>query len=228
MNTGIDAISLEALRPWLPAAWAEVRGHGSVALTTEIDKGQLVSLEAKLNLANLHFKLDGQHPPLSLERATGKFGWKQESGSQTLWGRRAVLKPAGEAASGPFDLAFKWGGEERSVVVSDVQLDALASLAGSLPLEPSWAERLRVSQPKGLIEELALRWRGEFTSPKAFSVQGKFAGLGWAANGQMPGASDLNGTLRGDGDCRSCAFQRRSFRTCLRALSLAWQRARRG
>lgn len=198
MNTGIDAVSLEALRPWLPAAWSGARGHGSIALTTEIDKGQLVSLETKLNLANLHFKLDDQHPPVNLERATGKFGWKQESGSQTLWGRRAVLKPAGEAASGPFDLAFKWGGEERSVVVSDVRLDALASLAGSLPLEPSWAERLRVSQPKGLIEELALRWRGEFSSPKAFSVQGKFAGLGWAANGQLPGTSNLSGTLRGD------------------------------
>lgn len=198
LNADVGAVSLEAMRPWLPASWSDARGHGSVALVTEIDKGQLVSLEAKLNLADLLLKLDDRHPPVNLERVAGKFGWKQESGSQTLWGRRAVLKPAVAVSSGPFDLAFKWGGEERSVVVSDVQLDALAGLTGSLPLEPSLADRLRASQPKGLIEELALRWRGEFASPKAFSVQGKFTGLGWAAMGQMPGASNLSGTLRGD------------------------------
>lgn len=195
-NTG--ALSLEAMRPWLPASWSAVRGHGSVALTSEIDKGQLVSLEAKLNLANLYLRLDDRHPPVALEKAAGKFGWKLESGSQTVWARRAILKPADMAPVGPFDVAFKWSNDERSVIASDVQLDALTSLAGSLPLETSWAERLRASQPKGLIEELALRWRGDFTSPKAFSVQGKFTGLGWAASGQVPGASNLSGSLRGD------------------------------
>jgi uncharacterized protein (TIGR02099 family) len=84
------------------------------------------------------------------------------------------------------------------VVVSDVHLDALNGLSGSLPLEPSWVERLQASQPRGQIEELALRWRGQIASPKTFSVQAKFTGLGWAAGGQIPGVSNLSGTLRGN------------------------------
>jgi len=200
LNMEIPAISLQALQPWLPAAWSGMRGHGSASIATGIEKGQLDSVEAKVNLAGLHLKLDNLRPPLELERLAGKLGWTREPDKQSVWGRRLVLKSAGSSMIGPFDLAYKWGGDARSVLLKDVQLDAVAALTDVMPLDPALAERVRTIRPRGRVENLALGWRGELATPKAFSIQGKFDRLGWNASGQFPGAGNLSGFLRGDQD----------------------------
>lgn len=200
LGVNAHAVSLQALQPWLPATWSATRGHGSTDLRVEIGKGRLEALEAKLNLANVHVLLDSRQPPLKLERVIGKLGWKREQDAETVWGRRLVLKPPGAPALAPADVAFKWGGQQQSLSIGNLQLDSLPGLSAAVPVPAPLAERLRTSGVRGRIDELALTWRGELDAPQAFTVQARFSDLGWVASGSLPGVVNLSGNLRGDQD----------------------------
>ncbi len=198
VNFRTTALSVEAMRPWLPVAWQSARGHGSVAVQADIGLGRIESVEGQVNLGGLYAVLDAGRPPLDLPQLAGKMGWKREQNDETFWARKVLVRPRGGAMAGPFDLAWRHGPTERAITIGDLPLAVLPALAAAMPLDPAWQEKIRAAQPQGRIDELALKWRGPLPSRAGFSVRGKFTSLGWNAVSGYPAVRNLGGVLEGN------------------------------
>lgn len=197
------ALELAAWRPWLPAEYAGVRGHGSIEGELAVAGGRLAASGLKLNLAGLFLASPKLAAPLDLAGLRGELGWALEKPekpgtAQTLQARGLALTGRDGAATGPFDFSFRWGDGEQRLSATRVSLTQLAALAPALPLEESWRARIDELAPQGQIDSLNLSWRGELPLPGRFSVDARFSGLGWAARAGRPGAANLSGMAAGN------------------------------
>ncbi len=205
------ALELAAWRPWLPPEYARARGHGSVEAELGIEQGRLSASDFKLNLADLYIESPQLAAPVDLAGLTGSLGWVREktikaAAAQTVHARALALKGRSGVAVEPFDFSYRWGDGERKVSAARLSLTPLAALAPALPLEASWRARIAELAPRGHFDSLELRWRGDLSAPEKFSVDARFAGLGWAAHGGRPGAANLGGMLAGNEEKGSYAI----------------------
>jgi uncharacterized protein (TIGR02099 family) len=203
INLNIPALELAAWRPWLPVEYARSHGHGNIEAEVGIDHGQLSASSLKLNLADVFVESPWLAAPLDLQRMTGQVGWMREQGanaamSQMVYVRSLALRSRSGIATAPFDLSYRWGDGEQRVAAARLFLNELAALAPVLPLEESWKARLKALAPQGHVDSLDLRWRGQLAAPETFSVDARFTGLGWAAEGELPGAANLSGMGSGN------------------------------
>lgn len=198
----IGALELASWRPWLPPEYALARGHGSVEAGLELHEGRLSASRLKLDLADVYVEATQLAAPVDLARLHGEVGWTRKtskSGSpQTLYARGLSLADRSGAAADPFDFSFSWGDGEQRLTAAGASLTQLAALAPTLPLEASWKARIAEFAPRGRIDSLDARWQGTWSAPEKFSVDARFAGLGWAAGESRPGASNLSGMLAGN------------------------------
>ncbi|MEW6133260.1 MAG: YhdP family protein [Pseudomonadota bacterium] len=198
----IGALELASWRPWLPPEYAQARGHGSVEASLELDEGRLSASRLKLHLADVYVETPQLAAPVDLAKLHGEAGWARKTAksgsSQTLYVRGLSLADRKGAAADPFDFSFTWGDGEQRLTAARASLTQLAALAPTLPLEASWKARIAEFAPRGRIDSLDARWQGAWPTPKKFSIDVRFAGLGWAAGESRPGASNLSGMLAGN------------------------------
>lgn len=198
----VGALELASWRPWLPPEYAQARGHGSVEASLELDEGRLSATTLKLHLADVYVEPPQLAAPVDLARLRGEIGWARKTGKpaglQTFHGRGLSLAGRRGAAADPFDFSFTWGDGEQRLTAARASLTQLAALAPALPLEESWKARIAEFAPRGRIDSLDARWQGAWPTPKKFSIDVRFAGLGWAAGESRPGAGNLSGMLAGN------------------------------
>lgn len=198
----IGALELASWRPWLPPEYALARGHGSVEAGLELREGRLSASRLKLNLADVYVETTQLAAPVDLARLHGEIGWTRKTArsgsSQTLYARGLSLADKAGAAADSFDFSFSWGDGERRLTAARASLTQLAALVPTLPLEASWKARIAELAPRGRIDSLDARWQGAWSMSEKFSVDARFAGLGWAAGEARPGASNLSGMLTGN------------------------------
>ncbi len=205
MAFAAPALELAAWRPWLPADYAQARGHGSVEAELSIARGRLSSGRLKLNLADLYLESPQLPTPVDLAGLRGELGWTSDESAkpgleQGVYVRGLALADKAGAALGPFDFSYRWGAGVRQVSAAQVSLTQLAAISRSLPLEASWKARIAELAPQGVFDSLELGWRGDLPSPETFSVDARFTGLGWAAGEGRPGGRNLGGMLAGSED----------------------------
>lgn len=203
IKLNVPALELAAWRPWLPAEYAQIRGHGSIGGEIGLDHGRLSAIGSKLNLANLYIESQQLATPLDLARLAGEIGWQREKGekadvAQTIYARGLSLKSRAGVSTAPFDLSYRWGDGEQKVSAAHLPVSELAALSPVLPLEEAWKTRIHVLAPQGRVDSLDMNWRGPLAAPGNFSVDARFTGLGWAAEGERPGAANLSGMLAGN------------------------------
>lgn len=199
----IPALELAAWRPWLPVAYAEARGHGSIEAELGIDGGRLSSSDLELNLAGLYLNSPHLAAPVSLAKLTGGLGWARakatkDGSAQTVYARGLALAGRAGVATAPFDFSYRWGDGEQRAIAARVSLTQLAALAHALPLAESWKAQINEWAPQGFFDSLDVRWRGKMPVPEKFSVDARFTGLGWAAKEGRPGGANLSGMLAGN------------------------------
>jgi uncharacterized protein (TIGR02099 family) len=118
--------------------------------------------------------------------------------AQTVYVRGLSLRDRAGNAAGPFDLSYSWGGEEKKLSAAQLTLDKVAALSHALPLQDSLKTRIDKLAPRGRVDSLDVRWRGEQGMPEVFSVDARFTGLTWSADGAQPGAENLSGMVAGN------------------------------
>ncbi len=203
MTLDIPALELASWRPWLPAEYAEMSGHGSVKADLGIVKGRLSSSDLKVNLANLQVKSQYLASPVNLDRLTGGLGWAREKETkagavQTVYARGLALVSRTGITVAPFDLAYRWGDGEQRITAAHASLTQLVALSSTLPLEEPLRKQIGEWAPQGYFDNLDLTWRGNVQAPEKFSVDARFSGLGWAAASGRPGGANLAGSLSGN------------------------------
>lgn len=199
IRLNVPALELAAWRPWLPVEHAGARGHGSLKAELEIDQGKLSAGGLDLNFADVHVASPRLAAPLELARLSGQLGWTRErNGMQTVFARGLSLAGRAGTSVAPLDLSYGWSEDEQKISAAGLSLSELAALAPELPLEDAWRARLDTLAPRGRIDSLDMRWRGKLAAPEKFFVDARFTGLGWAPDGEQPGAANLSGMLVGN------------------------------
>lgn len=206
ISLNVPALEVAAWTPWLPVEYANVRAHGGVEGNLSVYQGRLSATAFKLNLADVHMRLPQLDAPLALAKLAGEVGWAREIHAKklasTAYVRKMNLVSRAGIKAESFDFSWRWGDSEQAVAARNLPLGQLATMAGEFPLSSEHKVTLRALALKGRIDTLKVDWSNQPASPlsmpDAFKIDVRFAGVGWAAEGNRPGAENLDGMLAGN------------------------------
>ncbi|MEW6163512.1 MAG: YhdP family protein [Pseudomonadota bacterium] len=195
---------LAAWTPWLdlPLEWS--RGHGSLRVWLEFANLAATAFTVDLRLADAAVRLRPDLAILDLAHLDGRLtgrragdGYAGEIRRLTLATRDGIVLPPTDAR-----LAYdgRKGRESGEFGVSELDLGALAALAGHLPLPADVHERLRSFDPRGRLSAVELSWRGTPEAPAGWRVKGRFDGLRLSAWRELPGFAGISGSVEGDAE----------------------------
>jgi len=176
-------------------------GRGSVRAWLSVDQARVAGFTADLALADVNARLGATLAPLQLARVRGRLAASEEmlpgtdEGKPTFGAHGHTISltdfsvtTRGGQALPPATLEQRWrparGGRPEQGELSARQLDigALAALAGYLPLPPQQRQMLLDYAPRGRLLDVSAEWEGRYPAPKTFRVRGMVAGL--AVNAQ--------------------------------------------
>lgn len=160
----------------------EVRtGEGALRAWAQVERGQVAGVTADLALQNVEAQLGPQLPALALENVQGRLAvqWNAEGFGVTTEDLRFQTREGETWPGGRLQLQHVARSANRapSVEVSAEQLDlaALAAIAGRVPLPEAVRTWLRRLQPAGRMNGFTARWQG----PAAVSGDSVGGGIDW-------------------------------------------------
>ncbi|MHB8914999.1 MAG: YhdP family protein, partial [Thiobacillus sp.] len=198
VQLGIAGASLAQVSPWIDLPYTFTRGWGASNIRLEIARGQLQGVALGLNVRDVSLLLRDGLPPLQLAQFRGSGSWKRTGSEQSVALQTQTMAFSQANAVPAFTADMDWNGDQYAVRARNVSLSALQYLWPSLPLPTALGDALRDYQPRGVINDLQLRWYGNQPSPQRFSVATRFTNVQLAANGKRPGVTHLSGSIRGD------------------------------
>lgn len=188
-NLALDRWS--ALWPQAPMRFDE--GRLDLALWSDWDEGRLQDAQARLDAGNLLLTHADGEASVAFDRLAGRLRLWQPSSSQWQVDVNGLqVRRDGRAWSGEgLSLAREDDGAWR-LAADFLRLDDLAAVAPLLPLEEDIQARLAGLTPRGDLRGLSLA----VSAAGDFRLQAGFHGLGWSADGRIPGMSGLDGSAR--------------------------------
>ncbi len=195
-------VDLAALATWLDLPLEMKRGRGDARLWLDFAERRPTGFAADLALADFGVRLQPDLPLLAVQGAEGRLAGRKTPEGYSGEVQRLSLTSASGIAIGPIQASLnlvaaqRWqGGELRA---NHLDLGALAMLAEYLPLPADWRTRLDQFAPRGRLDAFAFAWQGPAAAPEHWRVNGDFAGLALAAQGNLPGFAGISGRIEGD------------------------------
>jgi uncharacterized protein (TIGR02099 family) len=196
----LDYADVAAWTEWLPLPVAIARGQGGLEAWFDFEHGVLRELVADVELSGVRSRLAADLPPLDLTHFAGRLTWLQDGAQRTLTTRALALDGMGVTIA-PTDLVVRYertadgaiGGGR--VTVNQLDLAALASLAGHLPLPGAWRQDIARYAPRGALGATEASWQGTLAAPTSYRAAGSFVDLGVRAQDDRPGLENLSGAF---------------------------------
>jgi uncharacterized protein (TIGR02099 family) len=194
---------IAAWRTWIPFPVEFPRGAGAVRAWLAFSHHRLVDVIADVKLANVRTRLAADLPELDLADLEGRIGWKQSDTGFEVTTSRLGLTTSGGLALHPADFLLRvTSGSARRQGRGEMQANALelaplTMLADHLPLAPEVRQQLAAHSLKGSLNDVVVRWTGDWHEPQQYSVRGRFQDLSLKRSGKIPGFSGVSGTLDG-------------------------------
>lgn len=207
-------------------------GRGSVRAWLNVDQARVAGFTADLALAEVNARLGASLAPLELARVSGRLAAREEmlpgkdEGKPTFGAHGHTVSLTDFSVSTrdgrmlpPATLEQRWlparAGKPEHGELSARQLDlgALAALAGYLPLPPQQRQMLLDYAPRGRLLDVTAEWEGRYPALRTYRLRGEVAGLSVnpqparaaqpARNGQAalparpatPGFQNLSGSI---------------------------------
>jgi uncharacterized protein (TIGR02099 family) len=193
-----------------PAGWAGfwpglatelLAGQGDVEAWLRWRAGTLQRLLVDLDARGLSLRARAAGPAgqgVRLDRAAGRVLWARRGGGWVLHAGDVALERGGRAwPETGFSLARRApeaAGPGWALDSGFARLEDLAALGLALPLPESMHRRIAQWDPQGDLESLQLSGDGR----ESFRLAAGFRDLGWAARGDVPGVSGLDGSLHAE------------------------------
>ena len=158
----LDRSDLAAWGGWLDMPFDLKRGLGDVRLWLNFDRDGVSDATVDVALNAIDVRLASDLPRLELQTVSGRLGWRAMRPGYELRTRQLTFVARDGGLFPPADVALRHvpavgkKPESGEVRVSGLDLNALATLAGHLPLEASQRELLAQSQPRGKLSEFLL------------------------------------------------------------------------
>ncbi|WP_313953537.1 YhdP family protein [Accumulibacter sp.] len=207
----IDYADLAVWRTWIDYPIALPYGRGAVRAWAGFADGGLQDLTADFALDDVNLRLARDLPALELQRMSGRVATRFSAARISVQGQRVELAtalPEGQSAASPThirleptDFQLDWQRQSASdpvrgsATASVLDLGALASLAGYLPLDAGTRKLLIDFAPRGRISQLRAAWVGDAEALQTYSLKGDFDQLALKARASFPGVSGLSGVL---------------------------------
>ena len=200
----LDYADIAAWRTWVPFPIEFPRGTGGVRTWLTFAQDRLTDAIVDVRLANVRTRLEKNLPELDLTELSGRLGWKMSGvrlrghhdGAQADHRRRARDLP-------PIDflLRFDAGVRQRGRSAgSSASTRSISRRSWCSPITcrcpPKRASSLREHAPKGHLQDVQVRWTGDWRDPAQYSAKGRFAGLAMNGAGKVPGFQGVSGSDR--------------------------------
>jgi len=201
----LEYVDLAGWQPWIDYPLELPQGRGGLRLWADFASERLQGVTTDLHLADLALRFDPGLPMLNLRQLHGRLALslRARHGWTLTAGRLAFA--AGDTVQPASDWRLDWrsaspGSDDGqgALTVGRLDLAALATIAGTLPIDAIWRDRIAAAAPRGRIDDLILRWRRQGAGIAAWAVQARVQGLSLAPHDGLPGISVLDGELRGD------------------------------
>lgn len=200
----LDYADLAGWRAWVDYPLELPRGMGGLRLWLGFGQKTLESFTADVRLANVQLRLGRDLPMLDLERLEGRLTARSAPEAMEIHSKRLALATRDGIRVDPTDFSLRWqpptdnrpGQGEMSA--DNLDLTALAALAGFLPMAADVREKLVAYGPRGLLRDFRLTWRGDAGSLAGYSLKARFDDLGLNPQGVLPGFKGLDGRIEGD------------------------------
>lgn len=198
VQLNIAGASLAEFSPWMDVPYTLTRGWGAGNVRFELEHGQLQGLAMGLNVRDVSMALRSGLPPMQFTQLRGSGSWKRKEGTQNVALQIVSMTLANGDNVPAFTAGFEWNGIKHEAHARNLSLSALQTLWPALPLPVALSDALRDYQPRGLIDDLQLRWQGGRPGAQQFSLATRFSDVQLAAQGKRPGVSHFSGSVRGD------------------------------
>jgi uncharacterized protein (TIGR02099 family) len=204
----LDAVDLAGGRPWVDAPIELERGRGTARLWLQGDKTGWQGT-GDLALTNARLRLGAALPMLDLLRLQGRLHVTRATDSWRVSSRNLGLEARAAADRTiripDLNLQLEWQGKQfpprqGALFADTLDLPRLRELAAWLPLPAASRAMLATYQPTGTLRQVKLHWETGTVNDndnglKKYSLEAGFSNLGVKAEGVLPGAFGLSGTL---------------------------------
>lgn len=203
----LDYADLAGWGQWVDYPAHLPQGRGALRVWGDLQAGS-GKLTADVALEDVHIRLGQKLPALDLANMRGRLEGRYKPGEWAITGRKIELLTQQGIRVAPTDFQLEW---QRSLPIAAVSgqvapatvngsftanfidLAALGSLAGHLPLDARSRELLQTHQPQGRISELRATWGLAGEVVQRYALRAGFEQLGLLPGGYFPGASGLSG-----------------------------------
>lgn len=199
----LDYADLAVWRRWVDYPIDLPQGQGALRLWLDVDQQQITGATADLRLANVRTRLAPELPELDLLSLDGRLAAQRSAAGFRAELKRLTLATRDGIRVAPTDFSLAWQPAtakqpaQGSLSASSLDLDALARLAGHLPLDAALREKLAKHAPQGRIGDLKLEWKGTAEALKSWTLTARFDGVGLQALGPVPGVRGIGGRIDG-------------------------------
>ena len=200
---GLDYADLGAWRQWVDYPLA-VDGAGGVRAWLEFADGRINGVTADFAVRDARVRLARDLADIPLSRAEGRLRYRDEGGIVEASGRQLSLQSGDGMKLAPTDFFLRLQDKTGThpargeFIANRLDLDVLSRLAGRLPFDPAFRERLADLSPAGQVAPLNVKWSADGGRLVAYTVDARFARLGIAPVGAWPGFSGLSGRIEGN------------------------------
>ena len=203
----LDYADLAIWQKWISYPVELPQGKGALRLWLGIDKARVESATADVRIDNLRLRLRKDLAELDLAHLEGRLGGRHNDAGTSITVKGLQLTTADGISIAPTDVSFSWiAGQQGNakkpatgtMIANGLDLDALARLAGHLPIDDVVRGQLASYAPGGLLHDLALEWAGEPSKLQRWKVAARFEKLRLNAQGSVPGLEGISGSINGN------------------------------
>jgi len=198
----LDYIDIAAWRTWVPFPVEFPQGSGALRTWLTFNEDALTQAIADVRLANVRTRLRHDLPELELDALSGRFGWKtMKAGYEVTSSKLTLATTRLGIALRPADMLLRIDTDGAGNHVAGelhanaLDLAPLVMLADRLPLDDALRRNLAALEPRGTLEDVALKWKGQWPDPQSYSARMRFTDLALKRWERLPGVTGLSGAL---------------------------------
>jgi uncharacterized protein (TIGR02099 family) len=196
----LDYADIAAWREWLPLSVPIRSGKGALRVWLDIGNGIAPDVVADVVLSDVEARLAPDLPELSLSGLEGRLGWRDDGSERQFYTQRLTFAARNGTRFEPTDFKLVMhdppgGVPTGSIEFTRIELGPLREIAAFVPLPAKWREELARLAPTGTFEGGTLQWSGEPSTLQAFTGSSRFTGVGFAAQGGLPGLAGASGSF---------------------------------
>ena len=193
---------LTAYKPWLDYPIDVQSGTGNAKIWLTFAKKHIDSIKTQAIINNLTIVTSPQAAPLIAQTFSGDVQWQDTNNTQTISAKNMTLNTNNglniRNGNGYYARSIK---NNQPWIKADFQLNqfnlaSIKQIVSHVNLPSNVLAQLNGFAPVGLLQGLNLHWEGKPDKPVLYQINTHFSQLGIQAFQQLPGFSQLTGSVK--------------------------------